>query len=903
MPTESDEELGIPLRSNASTIHLLTPNALRFSLLLGIGTPTTIRDASDPLVLSGDRVAGQVAWQLAANITARTHMYNSDENLRVRSFIISRIKDMQAAFQRQSCVQTNQSAIVLIEDDPINASIQYGTGQNLYLFESSNVLARIQGTSPNHEAFLVSAHFDSMPTALGTTDDGIGIASMLAAMQSLLNRHCKSPLAYDVIFNFNNGEEMDLLGGMSFIVHPWFKDIKSFMNLEGAGAAQGERSILYRANSFAMASAYMRNAPYPHGNIFANQLMSIVPSAYVTRGQLQGLDIAFYTNRYLYHTERDDINHAKQSAVQSMADNLLRVALSLCADSSSVLPQLDREPKTSLRPGKILPVPQFAYYDVTGVFGITESHQIMLQIALFLQAYSIVLLAVLSTSGAAAALSVLKHLINPAATYGRPELTIAFSVSLALAMFSIVLLLWTEAASWLHIQVTIGHTLLKEPIRGPSLVSWLPFGLLGFWSTLLIAHIVLVIGGAGFMYVVFDTALFSAAACAVLICLESSLWEWYGPSKRQQFIPSADVGSDSDIDNKFHTRIRQPPTTTSIQLRFWAIEFGITTLIPFVLLLDLLNLSYNAFPALIAEKLQAWLVDTAFASVISLMLVNMIPILSLCNHRITTCVFVALATLFWLLSTFLPSLSFDRPHKLFYYEVWNTTTLASAVNSIAIIGNYGTMSSSSWLAAVVSYGAIAAFPSLDISCPYTTTCIITGGPVPVLNTSQSSNNDVLGLVSVNVTSATKQASLYEWRGVIVGPPGSRVCRIDAGGNGNLTVVGVWIDPDVRNRWITTQSYDVGYETPGTPTPSVDYSSVVIARRAFNTPDQRIQLPFVIQIRGVGTAAGMDVNCFLQMDKSPMYAAFHQIIPDWMVVAGMDASGGVSILKSVNFPIG
>ena len=39
------------------------------------------------------------------------------------------------------------------------------------------------------------------------------------------------PLEYDIIFNFNNGEEMGLFGGYSFLLHPWFKAVKAFINL------------------------------------------------------------------------------------------------------------------------------------------------------------------------------------------------------------------------------------------------------------------------------------------------------------------------------------------------------------------------------------------------------------------------------------------------------------------------------------------------------------------------------------------------------------------------------------------------------------------------------------------------------------------------------------------------
>ena len=83
------------------------------------------------------------------------------------------------------------------------------------------------------------------------------------------------PLHHDVIFNFNNGEEMGLYGGYAFLVHPWFKDVKAFINLEGTGASRGTRSVLFRTNSFDVAGL-MEAAPYPHASILFNELMRFV---------------------------------------------------------------------------------------------------------------------------------------------------------------------------------------------------------------------------------------------------------------------------------------------------------------------------------------------------------------------------------------------------------------------------------------------------------------------------------------------------------------------------------------------------------------------------------------------------------------------------------------------------
>jgi hypothetical protein len=68
---------------------------------------------------------------------------------------------------------------------------------------------------------------------------------------------------------------MGLYGGYAFLLHPWFKKIRGFINLEGTGAAPGTRSILFRTNSYEMTNL-MSYAPFPHASILFNDLIKYV---------------------------------------------------------------------------------------------------------------------------------------------------------------------------------------------------------------------------------------------------------------------------------------------------------------------------------------------------------------------------------------------------------------------------------------------------------------------------------------------------------------------------------------------------------------------------------------------------------------------------------------------------
>lgn len=61
---------------------------------------------------------------------------------------------------------------------------------------------------PELDGVLFSAHFDSVSTAPGATDDGMGVATLL----SLVDYFAKNQPKRTVVFNINNGEEDGLYG-------------------------------------------------------------------------------------------------------------------------------------------------------------------------------------------------------------------------------------------------------------------------------------------------------------------------------------------------------------------------------------------------------------------------------------------------------------------------------------------------------------------------------------------------------------------------------------------------------------------------------------------------------------------------------------------------------------------
>lgn len=133
-------------------------------------------------------------------IAARPHPYATRANDDVREYLLDRLTDIAAGHPH-----------VAIDDDTrLNAS--WATPDHGVYFESTNLLVKIDGTdaplSTKLGAVLFSAHYDSVSTAPGATDDGMGVATLLQMVEYLaMNRPKRT-----AVFNINNGEEDGLHG-------------------------------------------------------------------------------------------------------------------------------------------------------------------------------------------------------------------------------------------------------------------------------------------------------------------------------------------------------------------------------------------------------------------------------------------------------------------------------------------------------------------------------------------------------------------------------------------------------------------------------------------------------------------------------------------------------------------
>ena len=314
------------------------------------------------------------AWLDLQVLTDGFHPYNSRRNDEIRDWLLRRVENIIDENQRQSTIEDGRmnrcelsgSSVLdlrskghhglpmlhthqeLCENDGVSAeAIIYNDlisnvtfssgggltssgrprndGQSVY-FEGTNIIVYIRGSEdypslPNSTVIeprrttggvLVNAHYDSVSTGFGATDDGVGV---ITALQ--LIRYYTTPgnaPRKGLVILLNNGEEDFLNGARAFTRHPISEFPHTFLNLEGTGA--GGRATLFRSTDMEVTRFYARS-PYPFGSVlsadgFKRGLVRSQTDYIVFNGilGLRGLDVAFIEPRARYHTDQDDARHS-----------------------------------------------------------------------------------------------------------------------------------------------------------------------------------------------------------------------------------------------------------------------------------------------------------------------------------------------------------------------------------------------------------------------------------------------------------------------------------------------------------------------------------------------------------------------------------------------------------------
>jgi hypothetical protein len=181
------------------------------------------------------------------------------------------------------------------------------------------------------EALLLNAHYDSTPVGPAAADDGVGVATLLEVASILKNERLERP----VIFLFNEGEELGLVGARAFMADPLSGRVDSLVNLEARGTTGPVTMFETSLPNGAPVRAFAKSVDRPFANSLSTDFYRQLPNytdvnSFSERGWLT-LNFAMIGNETRYHSPGDDIEALDARSLQHMGDQALAITRELSA--------------------------------------------------------------------------------------------------------------------------------------------------------------------------------------------------------------------------------------------------------------------------------------------------------------------------------------------------------------------------------------------------------------------------------------------------------------------------------------------------------------------------------------------------------------------------------------------
>jgi MFS family permease len=181
-----------------------------------------------------------------------------------------------------------------------------------------NIAARLKGTGAGGRAVLLMAHYDSVPTSPGASDNGAGVSALLETSRAL---KAGAPLLNDVIFLFTDGEEIALLGAQAFVAeHPWYKDVNLVLNFEARGTSGPAMMFETSDANRWLVEGFAQAAPHPVANSLMYDIYRLLPNdsdlTILKRRGVPGFNFAFINDAPNYHNSLDNLAQLDEGSLQ-----------------------------------------------------------------------------------------------------------------------------------------------------------------------------------------------------------------------------------------------------------------------------------------------------------------------------------------------------------------------------------------------------------------------------------------------------------------------------------------------------------------------------------------------------------------------------------------------------------
>jgi hypothetical protein len=186
-----------------------------------------------------------------------------------------------------------------------------------------NVIARVPGQSRG-DAVLLAAHYDSVASGPGASDDGQGVATLLEVARAIRNERMRNP----VVFLIDDGEEAGLLGAEAFVAdRALSQDVAAVINIEMRGT-HGPSTMFETSRGNRWLIRHLARAlDRPFANSLTYTVYQLLPNdtdvTVFKRDGKAAVNFAAVRGVKWYHTPFDDLRHVSLRTLQHHGDNVL----------------------------------------------------------------------------------------------------------------------------------------------------------------------------------------------------------------------------------------------------------------------------------------------------------------------------------------------------------------------------------------------------------------------------------------------------------------------------------------------------------------------------------------------------------------------------------------------------
>lgn len=244
-------------------------------------------------------------------VAKEPHPIGSPANKKVRDYIVKHFQNIDVPVEIQS--------------KPVKDVIDEEYAAEIGAENVENIIAKIQGTSGDDNAILLTAHYDSETETPGASDDGYGVVTIMETARALKQLPAPKNTIYFVL---TDGEEQSLLGATALQDRSDILDkVRVMINFEARGNTGVPILFETSLNDLKLMQLYKEIVPYPVAYSFASEMYKKMPN-YTDFDELKktkklGYNFANMGGVEAYHAEIDSVENSDEETIRHFGNYAL----------------------------------------------------------------------------------------------------------------------------------------------------------------------------------------------------------------------------------------------------------------------------------------------------------------------------------------------------------------------------------------------------------------------------------------------------------------------------------------------------------------------------------------------------------------------------------------------------